>query len=105
MTWHGLSALVQTDDITLYNHHSRYQSPHTTIAPQVTTYHFSWFVLPLIDEVLKRLFHHIYKLLVLVKTNGDDVIQLVFEVCTTYDNKGEIHFITFAVFNSVTNTT
>jgi len=102
MTRHDMSALVQTTSLYII---ITVVTTHKYIAPQVTTYHFGRFVLSLIDKVLKRLFHHIYKLLVLVKTNGDDVIQLVFEVCTTYDNKGEIHFITFAVFNSVTNTT
>jgi len=43
--------------------------------------------LSLIDEVLKRLLHHVDKLLVLIKTDGDDVIQFVFEVYATHATK------------------
>jgi len=55
------------------------------------TYHFSRFVLSLIDEVFKRLLHHIHKFLVLIETNGDNVVQFVFEICTPHGNKDAIH--------------
>jgi len=47
------------------------------------TYNFGRLVLSLVDEILKRLFHHVDKLVILVKTHRDDVVQLVLEVYHT----------------------
>ena len=74
---------------------------HNYETEQAITYHFGWFVLPLIDEVLKRLLHHVDKLLVLVETNRNDVVQFVFEVYRTHSNSsGTVQFIASATFNS-----
>ena len=46
------------------------------------TYKLCRFVLPLVDVMFKRLFHHIDKLYVALETTRDDVVDSILEICS-----------------------
>ena len=49
----------------------------------ILTYKLGGFILSLVDEVLKRLFHGVFEFLVAWEAIADDLINLVLEICNT----------------------
>ena len=47
----------------------------------ILTYDLGWFILTLVDEMLKGLFHYIDEFLVLVKTCEDNIFDFVLKIC------------------------